>query len=134
MQMLWQKGLSSPRGSRKATAERGRLVTSDGGVFELVEYRHNVFVGVFERAKYRNHEFQLNPGDCLFVYTDGVPEANDSSENMFGEQRMLDALNQRPDATPEELIGTVHEAVRQFRGDAPQFDDITMLCFRLNEE
>jgi len=134
MQMLWQKGLSSPRGSRKATAERGRLVTSAGGVFELVEYRHNVFVGVFERAKYQNHEFELHPGDCLFVYTDGVLEANDSSEDMFGEQRLLDALNQHVDATPEELVGTVFEAVSQFRGDAPQFDDITMLCFRLNDE
>lgn len=122
------KGLACNAGHEKPCLRRA------GGDFELLEYRHSLFVGVFERAKYRNHEFQLNPGDCLFVYTDGVPEANDSSENMFGEQRMLDALNQRPDATPEELIGTVHEAVRQFRGDAPQFDDITMLCFRLNEE
>ena len=68
------------------------------------------------------------------LYTDGVPEANDSSEDMFGEQRLLDALNQHVDATPEELVGTVFEAVSQFRGDAPQFDDITMLCFRLNDE
>ena len=70
----------------------------------------------------------------LLLVNCGVPEANDSSEDMFGEQRLLDALNQYVDATPEELIGTVYEAVTQFRGDAPQFDDITMLCFRLNAE
>ena len=122
------KGVACNAGHERPCLQRA------GGKFELLQYRHNLFVGVMERARYQNREFELNPGDCLFVYTDGVPEANDSSENMFGEQRMLDALNQRPDATPEELIGTVHEAVRQFRGDAPQFDDITMLCFRLNEE
>ena len=122
------KGVACNAGHERPCLQRA------GGKFELLQYRHNLFVGVMERARYQNREFELHPGDCLFVYTDGVPEANDASENMFGEQRMLDALNQRPDATPEELIGTVHEAVRQFRGDAPQFDDITMLCFRLNEE
>ena len=102
-----------------------------GGGFELLEYRHNLFVGAMARARYQNREFQLHPGDCLFVYTDGVPEANDASESMFGEQRLLDALNQHPDATPEELIHAVRGAVDQFRGEAEQFDDITMLCFRL---
>lgn len=105
-----------------------------GGEFELLEYRHNLFVGVRAKATYQNREFELHPGDCVFVYTDGVPEANDIEENMFGEERLLDALNRHPDASPEDLVHTVRDAVGQFRGEASQFDDITMLCFRLKGE
>ena len=84
-------------------------------------------------ARCQNREFELHPGDCVFVYTDGVPEANDASECMFGGERLLDALNQDADAAPEELIHAVHEVVKRFRGDAEQFDDITMLCFRMKD-
>ena len=119
------KGIACNAGHEKPGLQRA------GGKFELLEYRHNLFVGVMEMARYQNREFELHPGDCLFVYTDGVPEANDASENMFGEERLLGALNQHPDASPEELVHTVHEEVKRFRGEAPQFDDITMLCFRL---
>ena len=101
-----------------------------GGEFELLEYRHNMFVGGIKRARYQNREFELRPGDCVFVYTDGVPEAIDATDDMFGEERLVDALNQHVDASPEELIRTVHEAVDRFASDTPQFDDITMLCLR----
>jgi sigma-B regulation protein RsbU (phosphoserine phosphatase) len=103
-----------------------------GGEFELLEYRHNLFVGGAKRAKYHNREFELHPGDCVFVYTDGVPEATNAAEEMFGEERLVDTLNRHPDASPEELIEYMREAVDEFTGDAPQFDDITMLCFKLN--
>ena len=59
-----------------------------------------------------------------------VPEATDAAEAMCGEGRLVDALNQNPDASPEELIRVVQEAVNRFGGDAPQFDDITMLCWK----
>ena len=104
-----------------------------GGQFELLEYRHNLLVGAMAMARYQNREFELRPGDCLFVYTDGASEANDASENMFGEERLLEALNRHADASPEELVCAVRDAIDQFTGDAPQFDDITMLCFRLKD-
>lgn len=119
------KGVACNAGHEKPCIQRA------GGEFELLKYRHNLFLGAMDMARYRNGAFELHPGDCLFVYTDGVPEANDASENMFGEQRLLDALNQHPDATPEELVHATHEAVKRFRGDAEQFDDITMLCFKM---
>lgn len=72
----------------------------------------------------------MNPGDCLFVYTDGVPEAVRADEQMFGEERLAEALNTKPDAEPEELIRTVHDAVDRFAEGMPQFDDITMLCYK----
>ena len=70
----------------------------------------------------------MKPGSKLFVYTDGVPEASDSKNNLFGTDRMLEALNSDPDADPVKLLGNVQEAVDLFVGDAEQFDDLTMLC------
>ena len=86
-----------------------------------------------KRAKYHNREFELRSGDCVFVYTDGVPEAANAAEDMFGEDRLVDALNRNVDAGPEELVHIVQEAVSEFAGDAPQFDGITILCCRMNE-
>jgi sigma-B regulation protein RsbU (phosphoserine phosphatase) len=103
-----------------------------GGEFELLKYPHCVVVGALKRAKYRNREFELRPGDCVFVYTDGVPEATNAAKEMFGTERLVDALNQNADANPEELAQIVKETVNGFVGDAPQFDDLTMLCFRMN--
>ena len=101
-----------------------------GGGFELVKYKHGMFVGALKRARYVNRPFRLNPGDSLFVYTDGVPEAKDKDGKMFGEERLERTLNLNPDATPEQLISNVHSAVSDFAGDAPQFDDITMLSLK----
>ena len=101
-----------------------------GGDFELLKYKHNMFIGVSKKAKYQNREFELAPGDSVFVYTDGVPEATTASGEMFGEERLTETLNRNPDAEPEELIRRVHGAVDAFAGGAPQFDDITMLCLK----
>ena len=64
----------------------------------------------------------------LFLYTDGVPEATDADENMFGTDRMVDALNMDPEAPPEKTLENVRNAVNEFIKDAEQFDDLTMLC------
>ena len=69
------------------------------------------------------------PGDKLFVYTDGVPEASNAKNELFGTDRMLDALNINKDAAPEEMLENVYRAVGEFVGDAEQFDDLTMLGF-----
>ena len=82
---------------------------------------------MMDGIRFKEHEFQLNPGDSLFVYTDGVPEATNVHNELFGNERMLDALNRDPDAEPETLLRTVRQEVDEFTGEAPQFDDITML-------
>ena len=64
----------------------------------------------------------------LFVYTDGVPEATNGENILYGTDRMLEALNKEPSASPERLLGNVHSAVNDFVGDAPQFDDLTMMA------
>ena len=71
---------------------------------------------------------QLEKGGCLFLYTDGVPEATNADCELFGTDRMLEALNKDPGASPEVLLSNVKSAVDDFVKDAPQFDDITMLA------
>ncbi len=100
-----------------------------GGQYELVTYRHSPAVAVMEGMRFREHSFELHPGDRLFVYTDGVPEATDTEERLFGTDRMLEALNTDPAADPKTLLANVRQSIDAFAGDAPQFDDITMLGF-----
>ena len=78
--------------------------------------------------RYREYELRLTPGAKLFVYTDGVPEATNADNELFGTERMLAALNENADASPEELLKNVRTAADAFVGAAEQFDDLTMLC------
>ena len=99
------------------------------GQFELVQYRHAPALATLEGIRFRQHEFKLEPGDTLFVYTDGVPEATDASNELYGTERMLEALNSQADAGVEDLIANTRSGIDRFVKDAPQFDDITMLAF-----
>ena len=99
-----------------------------GGKFELFKDKHGMVVGGMEGVKYTDYEIRLSPGDKIFVYTDGVPEATATDNSMFGTDRMLCALNGDPEAAPEAVLGNVRSAVDGFVKDAQQFDDLTMLC------
>ncbi|MER2056518.1 MAG: SpoIIE family protein phosphatase [Clostridia bacterium] len=103
-----------------------------GGKYELYKDRHGFVIGGMPGMKYRQYELQLHPGDRLFVYTDGVPEATDADSQLFGTDRMLSALNEKDAADPKEVVQVVHEAVDRFVKDAEQFDDMTMLCLDYN--
>ncbi|MBR3629132.1 MAG: PP2C family protein-serine/threonine phosphatase [Oscillospiraceae bacterium] len=117
------KGLAANAGH-----EHPALRHSDGK-FEMVKYRHSPAVATMEGMRFKEHDFQLLPGDTLFVYTDGVPEATNAEDELFGEERLVAALNANPSALPKELLTNVRAAVDAFVGDAPQFDDLTMLGF-----
>ena len=99
-----------------------------GGAYELFKDKHGFVIGGMEGLKYKEYELQLQPGDKLFVYTDGLPESTDANEQMFGIQRMVDTLNQEPDADPEGVLKQIRTAVNGFVKDAEQFDDLTMMC------
>ena len=122
--------ISTGRGTACNAGHENPGLLRAGGNFELIEYKHDLIIGVMKKAKYRNREFELHPGDCIFVYTDGVPEAMNPDNKMFGEDRLIITLNKNRDAGPEELVRQVHAAVDDFANGAPQFDDITMLCCR----
>jgi sigma-B regulation protein RsbU (phosphoserine phosphatase) len=83
-----------------------------------------------EGLPFKEHEFELVPGDTLYVYTDGVTEATDANNELFGEERLETALNHEPDALPDKLLRIVREDIDEFVGKAPQFDDVTMLAFK----
>ena len=116
----------------------GKLTAANGGHeypalardgrFELYKDRHGLVLGGMPGMKYRDYEIQLEPGDRLFVYTDGVPEANNEKGEMFGTERMTEALNAGAGASPRELLENVSRAVDGFARGAEQFDDMTMLC------
>ena len=103
------------------------VVMKDGGEYEVLKDPHGFVVGGMEGVKYREYELTLSPGDRLFIYTDGVPEATDEHNNMFGMQRMLEALNTERNSSPEDTIKNVSDAMDRFTGDAEPFDDVTML-------
>ena len=98
------------------------------GLFELVKDKHGFVIGGMDGVKYREYELRMTPGSKLFLYTDGVPEATDANQELFGTDRMLEALNSDPDAAPADILKNVRSAVDSFVKDAEQFDDLTMLC------
>ena len=105
---------------------------SAGGHFELVKDRHGFVIGGMDGVRYRDYELRMEPGAKLFVYTDGVPEATNAAEELFGPERMIAALQSSEDGSPEEVLDAIKRAVQVFVGDAPQFDDLTMLCLQYN--
>lgn len=117
------KGLAANAGHEHPAIRR------KGGKYELDIYRHSPAVATMEGMRFREHPFELNPGDSLFVYTDGVPEANDEAGKFYGTDRMIECLNADPDADVQKLLIEVREDIRKFAGEAEQFDDITMLAF-----
>ena len=100
----------------------------NGGRFELLRDKHGLVLGAFDGVAYNEYEIMMEPGSKLFLYTDGVPEAYDGNENMFGIERMIEALNKEPEADPVGILDNVRDAVNSFTGAAEQFDDMTMLC------
>ncbi|MBQ7534689.1 MAG: serine/threonine-protein phosphatase, partial [Stomatobaculum sp.] len=89
---------------------------------------HSFVIGGLEDMDYEEYETTLKPGSKLFLYTDGVPEAINAQKELFGTERMLDALNTEADEAPEGILRCVRRAVDEFTQDAEQFDDLTMLC------
>lgn len=96
--------------------------------FEVVKDKHGFVIGGFEEMKYTEYTLQMEPGSKLFVYTDGVPEATDSNEKMFGIERTVESLNKAKDESANAILEKVVRDVHEFVGDAEQFDDLTMMC------
>ena len=116
------KGMAANAGHEHPAIRRGN------GAFEMVKYRHSPALATMEGIPFREHEFELKPGDALYVYTDGVAEATNAENVLFGEERTVEALNRSSVAPPQTILENVKQAIDEFVGDAVQFDDITMLC------
>ncbi|MBR6329048.1 MAG: SpoIIE family protein phosphatase [Lachnospiraceae bacterium] len=123
--------ISTGKGKAANAGHEHPVLRKAGGDFELVVYRHSPAVATMDGIPFREHDFEIGKGDTIFVYTDGVAEATDANNELFGTDRMLEALNSEPDADPEKLLKNVRDGVDAFVGDADQFDDLTMLAFKL---
>lgn len=106
------------------------LVRHADGSFEYLKVRAGFVLAGMEGVKYRKNELQLAPGDVIYLYTDGVTEATNINDELYGEDRLLALLNANKEASMEELCKLVKEDVFVFAGEAPQFDDITMLALK----
>lgn len=104
-----------------------------GGQYEPQKIKHGFVLAGLPGVRYQAGTMQLAPGDKLFQYTDGVTEATDSQQQLFGMDRLLDALNENTDASPEALLPSVQAAIDAFVNGAPQFDDITMLALEFRQ-
>lgn len=99
------------------------------GEFELKETENGIPLGIMEGTLYEEETRNLSHGERIFVYTDGVPEATNGDGEQFDFDRMLTALNGAPKGTDQELLCHMQDVISGFVGDAPQFDDLTMLSF-----
>ena len=104
------------------------ILMKPDGKFELYKDRHGFVIGGMAGLKYKEYTIDMKPGSKLFLYTDGVPEATDAEKQLFGTERMVAALNEKSDGSPQEILKTVRSSVDAFVKDAQQFDDLTMLC------
>lgn len=133
---VWLGILEMSTGKMKcanAGHEYPAIMRKDGD-FELFKDEHGFVLAGMEDVGYREYELELNTGDRLFVYTDGVPEATDASNTLYGTERMIGALNAAKDGSCKQLLEALHRDVDSFVGEADQFDDITMLCMEMREK
>ena len=107
------------------------IIFSDDKV-EYLSSKPNLMLAGLENTKYENHTVSLKKGDRLFLYTDGVTEATNFSNELYGEKRLLDFMKTLGGCNSEQIVKRVYNDIESFVEDAPQFDDITMLemCYR----
>ena len=109
------------------------LVRRKDGTYEYLKGKANFVLAGMEGVRYKEQQLQLAQGDEIYLYTDGVTEAHNSDKQLFGEARLLAALNETGGMAVDAICKKVKADVDTFQGEAEQFDDITMLCVRLNE-
>ncbi|MBR4913003.1 MAG: SpoIIE family protein phosphatase [Bacteroidales bacterium] len=103
------------------------LQSGEAGYLELAD---NLLIGVEKDTEYSSRTLQLGDGDTLFLYTDGLTEAENTQKELFGEERALEIAQKLCGASAEEQIKAMQSAVKQFVGDAEQSDDLTLLAIR----
>lgn len=105
------------------------FICKAGDVFDAYKIKAGFVLAGMEGMRYKAGSIELAVGDKVFQYTDGVTEATNAQNELYGMERLSDTLNQIKDKKPEEILPAVKQDIDAFVGEAPQFDDITMLCF-----
>lgn len=105
------------------------VIMRAGGAFELLKDKHGLVLAAMEGSRFKEYEIQFEPGDRLFVYTDGVPEAVNKKMEQYGTDRLVQMLNQTREKDITEVLPEVLKDIQNFALGVDQFDDITMLEF-----
>lgn len=100
--------------------------------FEYLEMNKSFVLGAFAGYRYKTEKMKFEEGDMIFIYSDGVTEAMNIQDELYSEKRLKEKLNETKNKNVTNLITGVRESVKDFAGEAPQSDDITMLCFKYN--
>lgn len=108
------------------------IITNDKGELEYVNCKPGFVLTGIPGKKYELQEQKLKKGSMIYLYTDGVTEANNNNQDMYGEERLINCLNKNKDKKISELLSSIKSDMDDFVKDAEQFDDITMLCVRIN--
>ena len=127
---VWMGILEIPTGILKA-ANAGHeypVLQQEDGTYALYKDRHGFVIGGMEGMEYSEYEIHMKPHQRLFVYTDGLPEAQGPDQQMFKADRILEVLNANKDADVRETLEQMQKAVDEFTQGEPLFDDLTMLC------
>ena len=97
---------------------------------EMLTVLPNLPIGVLTGFEYQSQEIDLHPSDLLFLYTDGLTEAENTRHELFGESRMLEEVKKMLALRPRQIVDAMRAKVASFAGDAQQSDDLTMLAIR----
>ena len=108
------------------------FICRKNGVYEPFKVKAGFVLAGMEGIRYRSGSVQLQPGDRIFQYSDGVPEAMNGKNEQYGMGRLEKVLAQNSEKTPAELLPAIKADLDAFVGEAEQFDDITMLCVKFN--
>ena len=109
------------------------FIAHAGGRFAAQKIRPGFVLAGMEDIRYKSGSIQIEPGDKIFQYTDGVTEATDAANNLYGMERLENVLNANLGQSPNDILPAIKKDIDQFVGNAPQFDDITMLCLEYKE-
>ncbi|MBO4219183.1 MAG: SpoIIE family protein phosphatase [Erysipelotrichaceae bacterium] len=117
-----------------ANAGHENPLICQNGVWSYITDRHGLVLSAMEDMKYSEHTMQLQDGDWLFQYSDGIPEATNINSELFGEQRLLDSCQKASLVSPAGFLKSIQIDIDEFVGEAEQFDDITMLAYRFHQK
>ena len=108
------------------------LIKHDSNNFEYMKTHPNLVIGGMEGIQYNEHEINLNAGDMIFLYTDGVTEANDNYNEFYGENRLKEIINKNKNKKLNDIINEITKDIDKFYNNSEQYDDITMLIIKYN--
>ncbi len=97
---------------------------------DFMQFKNDFVLAGMENMRYTEHNIRLKKDDVVYLYTDGVTEAEDKEHMLFGNERLLSCFDKKSESSPDEIVMSVKASINSFIDGNSQFDDMTMLCFK----